>query len=106
MNKHELNQIIFWMQELEELQSFRNMLNTSSGAKMLIHTNISFLLKSHSKAHTKEYELTDIQQAMLYDFLTEKIKHVNGLLESADSESKELAKDILSGKVGKDALGI
>jgi hypothetical protein len=34
------------------------------------------------------------------------IKHINGLLESADPESKELAKDILSGKVGKDALGI
>lgn len=106
MNKRELNQIIFWMQELEELQSFKNMLNTCSGARLLIHANISFLLKSPSNVYTKEYELTDIQQVALYDYLMEKIKHVNGLLESADPESKELAKDILSSKVGKDALGI
>ena len=106
MNKHELNQIIFWMQELEELQSFKNMLNTCSGAKMLIHTNISFLLKSHSNVYTKEYELTDLQQVTLHGFLSDRIKHLNKLLESVDPESKELAKDILSGKVGKDALGI
>lgn len=106
MDKRELNQLVFWMKERDELTEFRDKLNRSSESKLNVITvkDYSFIVWSKTKMFKDEYSLTDIQSAKLWAFLDAEIKHLNGLINGADAEDKEIAEAIYKGDIGKDVI--
>lgn len=48
--------------------------------------------------------ITDIQKAKLWAFLDAEIKHLNGLINGADQEDREIAEAIYKGDIGKDVI--
>lgn len=108
MTKRELDQLVFLFQERQELTEFRDRLNYTSEAN-LITTNTrtwSVIVWSPSRTFKDEYKLTEIQRTKLWAFLSAEIKHLDGLINSADAEDRKIAESVFMGNVGKAALGM
>ena len=106
MNKHELDQLIFWMQEREELNNFKTDLGYNGKTKLIKKTSWSVFLSSPIFTWKREYELTELQRIELWDFLNEKVNHLDKLIEAVNPEDRKIANDILKGNVGRKALGM
>ena len=102
MDKKELNQLVFWMKEREELTKFRNDVNNCG--EIVFKREPKFVVISKMRSFKKEYGLTDIQIANLWAFLDAEIKHLNGLINGADQEDREIAEAIYRGDIGKDVI--
>lgn len=106
MTKHELDQLVFWYQEREELKSFRDSLSYCESANLLTKTTTEWsVIVKVTRTAKREHELTDIQRTKLWAFLDADIKHLDGLINGADPENREIAESVLKGNVGKVALG-
>lgn len=101
MNKKELNQLVFWIKERDELKKFRDEVNNCGEA--ILKRETKFVLTSKMR-FKKEYGMTDIQITKLWAFLDAEIKHLNGLINGADQEDREIAEAIYKGDIGKDAI--
>lgn len=108
MTKHELDQLVFWFQERQELTKFRDSLNYCSEAGLITTTikTWSILIASRSYSFKDEYKLTEIQRIKLWAFLNEEINHLDNLISNAGAEDRDIAESVFKGNVGKVALGI
>lgn len=102
MDKKELNQLVFWIKERDELKKFRDEVNNCGEA--ILKREPKFVLISKTRSFKKEYGMTDIQITKLWAFLDSEIKHLNGLINGADQEDREIAEAIYNGDIGKDVI--
>ena len=102
MDKKELNQLVFWIKERDELTKFRNEVNNRG--EVILKRETKFVMISKMRSFKKEYGMTDIQITKLWAFLDAEIKHLNGLINGADQEDREIAEAIYKGDIGKDAI--
>lgn len=102
MDKRELNQLVFWMKERDELTKFRNEVNHCDST--ILKKTTHFGVIPPFKSFQKEFTLTDIQMTKLWAFLDAEIKHLNGLINEADQEDREIAEAIYKGDIGKDVI--
>ena len=102
MDKKELNQLVFWIKERDELKKFRDEVNNCGEA--ILKRETKFVVISKMRSFKKEYGLTDIQITKLWAFLDAEIKHLTGLINGADQEDREIAEAIYKGDIGKDVI--
>lgn len=99
---HEINRLLFCLDERQQLLNFKSYLNETEFPKLIKSCRFR-VFKGWSE---KEFTLTSIQKTALYNFLDEETKKLDSMLSKANEEDLEIAQAIFSGVIAKDKLKI
>jgi len=101
-NIYEIKSIIFWLRQIDEYKKvvkfFDNHSNTNG---VIVSKKTTFLARCEAYHVCNEIELDGTVTMGMYDYLKNRISHMEKLVEAEDPDLVEIAKEIYSGELNK-----
>ena len=107
---HEINKIILWLRQVKQIEELERLFGLSD-----VHGEIErpkalrvkFLFWSGWMSYnTEKYILEDEEICLFLDFIRERKKHIQKLIDGADKDKLQLAQLVLNGEITSKGLTV